>query len=569
MNRLLALTLVAALLCPLTTSAVTPSVKTSYTPDGISIRLLDPIGSVYREDEAVGFTVRTDRDAYVVVFDIDTDGFVHLLYPAEAGNLQRFYADRVYNLPEGAGESYSVTGAKGLEFVFAVAVEDRDALDADELHFLSRSEMLPEDRRFRITGDPFLGANRVVRELVKSESARREASISFTYFYIDEAVDYPRYLCDDCYGKGRDPYAESMPSYAAVADFEKTDGLVYPLSEGFAPQGASGVASGYTETQSAVTKVYVSYYPRWDDGFYATSWWYLDPWYWNVWYWDPWYAPYTGFYVNIGWNWGWGAYHYYYFPYYYGGPYYAYRPWWGYYGCYPDYGYGPWYYPSQPSGWRSYGVVPKGQRTSALHTAMNQRVNRNFGLAQASVKSMERSGARVSGTKSLGGERSLQSFEKRTVQGKADPRVIRSKPVRESKETRIAAPRDRRESKEIRSGQTPYREQRVITRPQGTKRVSDGDRQRTSGAKGRDVNSSEIGRRSAGGSKSQPGVVPNTVRQKPENRGTYAPNVRRGGGERSAPARSSGGSWKAPSSPRSSAPARTTGSSGGSPRQKR
>ena len=572
MNRLLTFSVVAAFLYPLAVNAVTHSTTENYAGRGVAISLQDPIGSVYQVGEEVGFSVRTDKDAYVIVFDIDTDGFVHLLYPADGKSFHRFSSQRSYSIPEYPGESLVVGGAKGLEFVFALAIEDRDAIDEDEVHFLARSETLPEDRKFRITGDPFLGANRVMSQLVRGASLRRDVTISFTYFYVGEAVDFPRYLCEDCYEKGKDPYATGMPTYVANADFEITSGLAYPLTQGFVGEYAASTSLGLAERQSSVTKVYVSYYPRWDTGFYSTSWWYLDPWYWSMWYWDPWYPPYSGFYVGVGWNWGWwgwGACHYRYFPYYYCGPYYACRPGWGYYSCYPDYywygWYGSWYYPPYTERWRSFGVTQKGQGTrrttgggSVLHTAMKQRVSRDYGLAQRSVKPPDLSARRVATARTYGTGRSVQSLKHYRPDPGPEARVIRSRPTRSVK----ARATDSRGSREVRSQKGSYREQRVITRP--PTRSFERRGARGVDTRGLERRASEFGRRIGAPSKS-PSVVPKSTTRKSESRGVYKPNVRRGGGGKSASPRATTGRSSGRSSPSSS---KATSSSRGGSRRK-
>ena len=564
MSRLLAFTVLVVFLCPLAANGVIHSKTDSYGGQGVSISLQDPIGSVYREDEEVAFSIRTGRSAYVVVFNIDTDGFVHLLYPADGKNFQRFSPDRVYYIPDDPGGAFVVGGPKGLEFVFAVAVEDRDAVNEEEVHFLAQSETLPKDRAFRITGDPFLGANRVMSQLVRGISDRRDVTISFTYYYVGEAVDFPRYLCEDCYEKGKDPYAGGMPDYVANTDFSTTGGLSYPLAEGFVSEYAGNSAPTDPETQTSVTKVYVSYYPRWDDGFYNTAWWYLDPWYW-----DPWCGPYSGFSFGIGWGWGWagwGACHYQYFPYYYYGPYYAYRPYWGYYGCYPDYWYDGWYYPPQTESWRSYGVAAKGggARRSTLHTAMDQRVKGDYGLAQRSVRSAGSSDRRIASARPDDAVRaSAQSLRRTGASGGTEPRVIRSRPTRSSKDTGAGLSRDTRS---VRSGKSSNREQRVITRSSNSNRSSGNQGTRETVTKGIEKRSGDLGRELRGQRKPETGVTPNTARRGSENR-SYAPNVRREGGAKSTPPRSSGMSSGRSSSSQSRATS-SSGSRGGS-RQRR
>jgi hypothetical protein len=528
----------------------------------VSLTLSDPIGSVYRAGEEVGISLRTDSDAYVVLFDIDTDGFVHLLYPEDGKSLRKFSGGRSYAFPEDPDRSLVVGGARGIEFIFALAVENRDYINEQEVRFLDDNEKLPEEKKFRITGDPFLGANRIASQLVRGIAQRTGVTLSFTYFYVDEAVDYPRYLCEECYDKGKDPYASGMPLYVASADFDITERLTYPLEQGFArdlPEASTLGNPGLSEDGAAagVTKVYVSYYPRWDTGFYHTSWWYLDPWYW-----DWWYTPYPGgFYFNFGWGNWWGC-HYAYFPYYYGGscyPYYPYYPYYYPYSYYPYYPYYP-YNPGYDATWRSFRPVAKDGSKNDLHTAMNYKSARDFRerqFAGVSPKGTERFGVRSASA--LDQSRSVAS---KYSQGEKQARVIRSRPTG-SKAGREGVTQG---SREIRSKTvSQQREQRVITRSPKAVRSA------TNGARSVDTRSierkaGEIGRRVGnprGGAvdSSRP-----TSRSKSDSR-AYAPNTRRGSsGGGSATQRSGGGSSRGSSSSRSGS---SSGKSSGSSRAKR
>jgi hypothetical protein len=549
MKWLLTFLVVAAFFYAQAADCTTQYKTTSYTSKGVSLSLDDPIGSVYKEGEEVGFSIRTDTDAYVIVFNIDTDGFVHLLYPVDAKSLQRFSSDRAYLLPENPDQSLVVGGTTGIEFVFALAVENRDFVNEDEIQFLAGNETIPEERRFRITGDPLLAANRIASQIVRGISHRQGVTISFTYFYVDKAVDFPRYLCEECYEKGKDPYAQGMPTYAAASDFERTDRLTYPLEEGFALEVAEDSQPSSAGDPASVTKVYVTYYPRWNDGFYDTSWWYLDPWYWG-----SGYDPYPGsFYFSIGWNWGWpgwGAYHYTYFPYYYCGPYYAYHPWRGYYTCYPHH----WHSGGYDSAWRSFRPIPKQGR---LYTAMNHPVDRDFRYKQQPLKSGETSDRlRFLSTRKSDLERNSRSLNYRRTSGK-DTQVIRGRPERTYKDAREGGAR---ESREVRSKSTSYREQRVITRPSKSSRSFTGTGRRTTDTKGIERRSGEIQRRPTEPRRSQADVAPRSTRSRTESRGTYTPNVRRdSGGKSVSPPRSgqsSGGrsSTKATPPPSRSSP---------------
>jgi hypothetical protein len=535
MKWLLTLLVVAAFLYSGAALSVTQHNSGGYATSGVSLTLGDPIGSVYQAGEDVGFSIQTDSDAYVVVFDMDTDGFVHLLYPETGGSLQKLSAHRVYEIPADPDRSLVVSGADGIEFVFALAVENRDYINDAELRFLAEDESLPENRRFRITGDPLLGANRVASQVVRGIANRPGVTMAFTYFYVGTAVDFPRYLCEECYDKGKDPYASGMPVYVASADFQKTDRLTYPLAQGFVrdyPDASPALSSGVSVddgSSSQVTKVYVSYYPRWDTGYYDTSWWYLDPWYW-----DWWYAPYSSaFYFGFGWGGWWGC-RYAYFPYYYWGGYPAYYPCYPYYGCYPDhyghgYGYG--------GEWRSFRPTAKGGYGNDLYTAMNYKTTKDVRARQFAAASPKRTNGM--------GAKELSELDRRSVVpshfgGVNEPRVIRSRPTSGLKPGYDQLQRDARRAG---SKTVTQREQRVITRSSKASRSTP----RSIDTRGVQRKAGEIGRTVGEPRKGAVDSSRPTSRSKSEGR-SYAPNTRRDSGSRGGQATRSSGQSRGSSS---------------------
>jgi hypothetical protein len=563
MKWLQSLAFVAAFLYVQTAGAVTQYGAERYSNEGVTITLGDPIGSVYRAGEDVEFSIRTDNDAYVIVFDIDTDGFVHLLYPPRGENLQRFSSQRAYELPQDTEQALVVGGAKGIEFVFAISVEDRDYVNDEELRFLADDERLPEQRRFRITGDPLLGANTIASQVVRGISHRSGVTMAFTYFYIDEAVDFPRYLCEDCYEKGQDPYASGMPTYVANADFDKTDHLTYPLDEGFVPENqASSLIGGLDfrsgDDRSDVTKVYVSYYPRWDDGFYDTSWWYCDPWYWDPWYYYPY--PYRwGWGVSIGWGWGWTACHY---PYYWG----AYPPC-GYGWGYPVY-YPPYYYPPYSTGygnnWRSFRPVPKGGSTSgSLYAGMNYKGTRDAMSRRFSASSPKGS-VQLASANGASIKRSHGTL-KYPLTG-SEPRVIRSRPTRSSEGTGKYL----QGSRKFQPKSTAHREQRVISRTGKSSRSYAGTNRRAVDTRGLERKTQDMGRRAWDSSGSRVDSSSRKSGSRSGDKRAYSPNSRRDSSSRSAAGRS-GSPTGGRSSPRgaSQPSSRSSSHGGGSPHGKR
>lgn len=320
MKPLSVLLVVVAVSVPLCAYAATSYLPTDYTGQGVSLSLTDPDGSVYQNGESVRLLLRTDADGYVAIFNIDTDGYVHLLYPRDARSIRKFSRGREYSIPERNDEALIVTGKKGMEMLFAVFVPRRDDFDIYAIQEdISDSESGYAER---IDGDPFIAANRIASRLVPGIARNPGASLAFTYFHVIAPVDFPRYLCGTCEATGRDPWGPNGPDYVAVRDFERTNQLAYPLVRGFDLESNLAEAEPEPRYIETTRTVYIDYRPGWDRGYY----------------WGPWggyscYPYYPGWFVSVGFGWGWGhgwGYHHNsYYPWYpvNGGGYYAYtRP---------------------------------------------------------------------------------------------------------------------------------------------------------------------------------------------------------------------------------------------------
>jgi hypothetical protein len=167
-------------------------------------------GGVYRPGESMRVFFRSNADAYVLVYNIDTEGYIHLVYPFGPSDPSRVEGGRAYRVPA-RHDPYDLVadGPAGMEYVVAVASRqpfqdlpwylsgrdaDRDAYD-DELD------------SGQIVGDPYVGIERLNSRII-APGAEDESDATETYFYIDHRVDYPRYICADCHYSafGFDPY---------------------------------------------------------------------------------------------------------------------------------------------------------------------------------------------------------------------------------------------------------------------------------------------------------------------------------------------------------------------------
>jgi hypothetical protein len=171
-------------------------------------------GGIYRPGESMRVFFRSSVDAHVLVYNIDTEGYIHLVYPYGAADPMRVEGGRTYNIPA-RHDPYDLVadGPPGMEFVVAVASRYpfRD-LPWYLTGGAPGSEPIGRDEDDElesgvIVGDPYVGMERLNRRILPSQG-EGDSDANETYFYIERRVEYPRYVCADCHYSafGFDPY---------------------------------------------------------------------------------------------------------------------------------------------------------------------------------------------------------------------------------------------------------------------------------------------------------------------------------------------------------------------------
>ncbi len=186
-------------------------------------------GGVYRPGESMRVYFRTSGDAYLLVFNIDTDGYIHLIYPYGAGDTPFVEGGRSYRIPA-RSDPYDLVadGPPGVEYVVAVASPYPFQnlpwyLSGDRADGASRDgrsdENSDETEAGYITGDPYVGIDRIIRR-VAPPGREDQLATSETYFYIERRVEYPRYVCADCHIHPYffDPYVTACSAFDIRVD---------------------------------------------------------------------------------------------------------------------------------------------------------------------------------------------------------------------------------------------------------------------------------------------------------------------------------------------------------------
>ena len=327
-----------------------PALKPAVASDlDVSLRLIGGRGAVLMPGRDINLTFQTSSDAYVIIYNIDSEGYVHLLYPA-GGRPEMIRGRKIHFLPEqGKDITWEVGGDTGIEYIHAIAVADPSRIDRDELYYLAQNSTMPEERRLRIDMDPFLAFNMIDEELI-NDAERMTPATDYTYFYVNREVAYPGYLCYKCHSPSKipDPYRMECPE-VDIEMIAVNEDAGYPYPQLFAviqagetsPEDeyesftyyADNLSPGYDEYDYDQQKVYLSVY-------------YSSGWYPYSCYWPGYWSSYWSWNTYWGIGWGWSGCYYHHRPFYSWYPY-SYNYYWdGYYtgywdGYYADGGYYP------------------------------------------------------------------------------------------------------------------------------------------------------------------------------------------------------------------------------------
>ncbi len=233
---------------------------------------------VYSRGESIRIHFETNQDAYAVVYRIDAEGRVTILWPRSREDDGFVFGAHTYNLPAPGAARVQAGAADGVEYVEAVVSLypfDLRAIEADFHH-----ERVDTPFDYYVAGDPFLAMNEVNFAVTGLEDPADYAVTNYTSYYVGREVAHPRYLCGQCHAD--DPVYEPYRDTCTVE-----------------------IHYDYGWDTSWYDRY--GYYPV----YYYPAYYYVDPWTWRPWvnYWyRPWYAwPSSSFYA---WNWDYYSWNY-------------------------------------------------------------------------------------------------------------------------------------------------------------------------------------------------------------------------------------------------------------------
>jgi len=204
-----------------------PQVTMAHGSPSVQIWSDRGAGGLYRVGECAQLTFRPEVDCYVIVYGIDTDGYLRVLFPSECNDDGYVLGGRTYSIWRNGFYKFYVNGPTGVEYVHVLASYepfrrvywqgcagyDDYAMEATWRGFHDYwGAALPP----RVYGDPYAAMQMIDEFICVDALEAGEVWADFTYFYVGERVRYPRYLCYDCHGFNPHfrPYSDACVAFS-------------------------------------------------------------------------------------------------------------------------------------------------------------------------------------------------------------------------------------------------------------------------------------------------------------------------------------------------------------------
>jgi len=178
------------------------------------IRLWTSHGEVYRRGERVRIFFRTEQDAHVTIFRVDTDGRVRVLFPREPSEDNYVRGGYTYDVPNyGQHDAFVVDDDPGVGYVFGVA--SGEPFTYDQVTSSDQWDLALVSDGGRIHGDPGQSLEDLVQFIVPQGATDYDTHL--LPYDVEQHFDYPRFVCYDCHSyvgyASWNPYSAWCPRY--------------------------------------------------------------------------------------------------------------------------------------------------------------------------------------------------------------------------------------------------------------------------------------------------------------------------------------------------------------------
>jgi hypothetical protein len=171
---------------------------------------------VFEQGDRAHVWFRSEEDAFVTVFRVDTDGRVRVMYPQRPWHnnfVPAGYRLEVWS-PSNEQDRYAFTvnDYPGTGYIFAVAsrvpFDYRQFVDGEHWDYRNIGY------QGRIAGDPYVALTAMVERMVPV-TAYDEYSYDIYPYHVGHQYDYPRFLCYDCHTYVAYPSWDPYEQYCA------------------------------------------------------------------------------------------------------------------------------------------------------------------------------------------------------------------------------------------------------------------------------------------------------------------------------------------------------------------
>src|SRR6266704_2228633 len=158
--------------------------------------------SPYASGQAVRVHFRADRDAFVTILRVDTDGRVRVLFPSEPWEDNFAGGGRDYEVPGRYDrDAFSIDDYPGVGYLFAVASADPFVYDGIQSRDHWDYRLIADGR---VRGDPYVALTDLAQRIMAD--GYNDWDYDITPYYVQQHYDYPRFLCYDCHSYVSYPY---------------------------------------------------------------------------------------------------------------------------------------------------------------------------------------------------------------------------------------------------------------------------------------------------------------------------------------------------------------------------
>ena len=164
---------------------------------------------VYNRGDQARVYFKSDRDAYVTIVRIDTDGRMRVLFPIDPWEDNFARGGKTFEvLGRDRDQAFRIDDYPGVGYVFAISSVDAfkydDIVRGDHWDYRTISDG-------RVRGDPYVA----VSDMADRIASEGEYDYDVTQYYVEQHYDYPRFVCYDCHTYASWRYWDPYSSYCS------------------------------------------------------------------------------------------------------------------------------------------------------------------------------------------------------------------------------------------------------------------------------------------------------------------------------------------------------------------